>query len=181
MTTTYLLLGTNIGDRKCHLAQALDLLSESSLMEELFPGARRHLRPEQLSAVYETAAWGKIEQDDYLNQVVSVSTDLPPRELLRLISEIEIRMGRVRKKIWEPRIIDLDILFYGSLVITEERLSIPHPHLHHRRFALTPLADIAPDFLHPVIGKTVRELLESCEDPLSVRKYTGGEDHIVKP
>lgn len=171
MTTAYLLLGTNMGDRECHLERARDLLSgDRGGREGVFPPPGR-LVVEKRSHVYETAAWGKIEQDDYLNQVVSLSTTLSAQELLKFTSGIETIMGRVRKKVWEPRIIDLDILFYGDQIIREERLVIPHPHLQDRRFALTPLAEIAPDLVHPVFGITVRELLKQCPDPLGVRQY----------
>lgn len=171
MSTAYLLLGTNIGDRERHLERALTLLSGECLLEELFRPPLAGVEIQEVSHVYETAAWGKLEQDDYLNQVVRVSTTLSPQHLLKFISAIETRMGRVRRKVWEPRIIDLDILFYGSEIIREEKLVVPHPHLQDRRFALTPLAEIAPDLMHPVLRKSVRELLRICMDPLSVREY----------
>jgi len=171
MAIAYLLLGTNIGARKRHLERARALLEDHCLREELFPSQPGRVDIQRVSHVYETAAWGKIEQDDYLNQVIGVSTTLIPQRLLKLISEIETRMGRVRKKVWEPRIIDLDILFYGNQIICEEKLIVPHPHLQDRRFALTPLAEIAPSLVHPIIGKTIQELLRTCADPLSVREY----------
>lgn len=171
MTTAYLLLGTNIGDRQCHLERARRLLSAGPGAGGEVAAPAGQLVVKKLSHVYETAAWGKIEQDDYLNQVVSVSTTLSAQELLKFTSGIETGMGRVRKKVWEPRIIDLDILFYGDQIIREERLVIPHPHLQDRRFALTPLAEIAPNLVHPVFGVTIRELLKRCPDPLGVRQY----------
>ena len=171
MSTAHLLLGTNIGERERHLDRALSLLSGECLLEELFSPSFGRVEIQAVSHVYETAAWGKLEQDDYLNQVVRISTTLSPHHLLKLISAIETRMGRVRRKVWEPRIIDLDILFYGSEIIREEKLVVPHPHLQDRRFALTPLAEIAPDMIHPVLRKSVQELLRICSDPLSVREY----------
>lgn len=174
MVTAFLLLGTNIGDRAGHLLDARELLASPGLLSDLFPDLPRghSVTVTRVSRIYETAAWGKIEQDDYLNQVVSIATLLNPQQLLLLISTIESRMGRIRKKIWEPRIIDLDILFYGMEVISEEKLVIPHPHLQDRRFALTPLAEIAPDLLHPVLQKSIRALLEMCPDTLWVKEFT---------
>lgn len=170
MSTAYLLLGTNIGERECHLERALRLLSGEQPAEEYSPFSGQ-VEILEVSHIYETAAWGILEQDDYLNQVVRVSTTLSAQQLLIFISQIETTMGRVRKKVWEPRIIDLDILFYGSEIIREEKLVVPHPHLQDRRFALTPLAEIAPGFVHPVLGKSIQELLRICTDPLSVREY----------
>lgn len=169
MITAYLLLGTNMGNRLQHLRDARDMLSAGNYNENMPPGAQLTLLQE--SSIYETAAWGKIEQDEYLNQVISISTDLPPLTLLKITSCIETRLGRVRKKVWEPRIIDIDILLYGNEIIREEKLIIPHPHLQNRRFVLTPLVEIAPHFLHPLFGKDILALLQECPDTLWVRKY----------
>lgn len=170
MITAYLLLGTNMGDRLQHLKDARKLLGAAGYNENITPGAQLILLQE--SSIYETAAWGKIEQDDYLNQVIAISTDLPPLTLLKITSCIETRLGRIRKKIWEPRIIDIDILLYGNEIIREEKLIIPHPHLQNRRFVLTPLFEIAPHLLHPVLEKDILTLLEECPDTLWVRKCT---------
>jgi 2-amino-4-hydroxy-6-hydroxymethyldihydropteridine diphosphokinase len=169
MAISFLLLGTNIGDRKGHLQEALSLLQATG--EETDEPDAAPVRIMRTSSVYESAAWGKIRQADYLNQAVEIATSLRPASLLAFTAAIETRMGRIRKKVWEPRIIDIDILFYGDQVIGQEKLIIPHPHLQDRRFVLTPLAEIAPGLRHPVLKKTIAELLDACGDPLWVRKY----------
>lgn len=169
MIKAYLLLGSNIGDRLQHLQDARDLLWNGN--QGGITASERRIITLKASSIYETAAWGKIEQDDYLNQVIAISTGLTPMALLNETSCIETRLGRVRKKVWEPRIIDVDILLYGNEIIREEKLIIPHPHLQNRRFVLTPLAEIAPHLLHPVFKKDILRLLEECPDPLWVKKY----------
>lgn len=172
MTIAFLLLGTNIGDRHAHLKEALSLLDPRAGMADDpgIPVTAPATCITQTSSVYESAAWGKIEQADYLNQAVRISTSLLPLELLAVTADIETKMGRIRKKVWEPRIIDIDILLYGNQVIREEKLIIPHPHMQDRRFVLMPLAEIASGFMHPVLGKTIGDLLKICPDPLWVKK-----------
>ncbi|GAA4309313.1 2-amino-4-hydroxy-6-hydroxymethyldihydropteridine diphosphokinase [Compostibacter hankyongensis] len=162
MNTVFLLIGGNIEDRYKHLGKAVELISQQIG------------KIENVSAVYETAAWGIQEQADYLNQAIQVNTYLTPQELMKAARSIETNMGRERRVVWGPRIIDVDILFYNQEVIQEEKLFIPHPHLHERRFVLTPLEEIAPDLQHPVLKKTIRELLDACPDPLWVRKFSYG-------
>jgi 2-amino-4-hydroxy-6-hydroxymethyldihydropteridine diphosphokinase len=102
---------------------------------------------------------GKTDQDWFVNGVVSLETSMDPRELLDFLLSIERKMGRVREAKWGPRTIDLDILFYGNQILKETDLQVPHPRLHERRFVLIPLKDVAPDLVHPVLGKTVSEIL----------------------
>lgn len=161
MPIAFLLLGTNMGNRLQNLRQAV---REIALHQET-------IRVIKLSSIYETAAWGKLEQDDYLNQALKIETTLSPQQLLEVTASVETAMGRTRKKVWEPRIIDIDIIFYNQLIIKEKTLTLPHPHLQERRFVLMPLAEIAAGFIHPVFKKSVRSLLTDCPDPLWVKRY----------
>ncbi|MDB5262594.1 MAG: 2-amino-4-hydroxy-6-hydroxymethyldihydropteridine diphosphokinase [Adhaeribacter sp.] len=159
MPATYLLLGSNQGQRASFLAAATALLANQA-----GPVTRK-------SAIYETAAWGLEDQAAFLNQVLQVSTDLSPEKLLVQINLIEIELGRERIIKWGARVIDIDILYYDDLVLQSPELIIPHPHLQARRFTLMPLAEIAPAFRHPVFGKTNQELLAECPDNLPVALY----------
>ncbi len=122
----------------------------------------------RVSALYETAPWGGIEQPAFLNQVLEVNTALAPEEVLRIALELEHEAGRIRYERWGARHLDVDILYFGQKIMDSPRLSIPHPRLHERRFTLVPLVEIAPNFVHPVLKKTNAELLESCSDQETV-------------
>ena len=158
MNKTYLLTGGNEGDRYLNLQQAranIELICGQLLL---------------ISSLYETAAWGKTDQADFLNQVLLVNTVLSPRSLLDAIFSIEEKGGRKRTIKNAPRTIDIDILFYNGLVLEESGLTIPHPRIADRRFVLEPLNEISPQFVHPVFGKTIHELLLECKDELAVKK-----------
>lgn len=144
----YLLLGSNLGNRKEILDKAIKLLNQKVgiIISQ--------------SKDYETAPWGVTDQPDFLNLVVSIQTRLKPLQILEITQSIENQLGRIRKEKWGARLIDIDILFYGNEIIDEPNLKIPHPLLQERDFALSPLAEIAPDFVHPVLGKTILELRE---------------------
>lgn len=155
---TILLLGSNLGNvlqnlntAKQGIAESIGLISKES-------------------SIYRTAPWGVTNQPEFLNQVVAVMTSLNPSDLLAATRLIEQNIGRKRKGKWEARVIDLDILFYQEEVVNELNLIIPHPGIPHRRFTLEPLAEISPDFVHPVLKKKISELLAECDDPSPVTR-----------
>ena len=157
--TVFLGLGSNLGNRQKNLDLALDLLSQ-----------RMHIK--NVSSVYETDPVGNTEQPRFLNLVCQVNTLLAPKELLTLAKGIELKLGRVpAKTINAPRIIDIDILLYGDKIMKLKKLTIPHPRLVERAFVLVPLAEIAPDAVHPVSGKTARELLNEVTEKQGVFKW----------
>jgi 2-amino-4-hydroxy-6-hydroxymethyldihydropteridine diphosphokinase len=158
MIDVFLLLGSNLGDRKQLLEEAIEHIEE-----EIAPVTKS-------SAVYETQSWGKTNSPDYLNQVVLLQTELPAQIILQRILNIEWKIGRIREEKWGPRIIDIDILFYGDALINEANLQVPHPELHNRRFTLEPLAEIAADLVHPVLNKNITQLKNELKDNLIVRK-----------
>ena len=123
------------------------------------------------SSVFETAAWGLREQPAFLNQVLQVSTHLSAIGLLHAVLQIEEQAGRQRLQKMGPRIIDIDILFYNQVIISLPDLKVPHPEIENRRFVLTPLNELAPQFIHPVLQTTVADLLQKCPDLLEVKKF----------
>lgn len=160
MNTAYLLTGGNMGNREENLARARELLNEQCG------------RVITASSLYETAAWGKTEQPSFLNQALQLQTTLTARQLIRRILKLEKQMGRIREEKYGPRIIDIDILLFNDEKHNYPLLKVPHPELPNRRFALLPLAEIAPALIHPVLKKTIKELLDECPDHLEVKKYS---------
>jgi len=160
MNKAYLLTGGNLGNREENLATARELIN----------GHCGNII--KASSLYETAAWGKTDQPSFLNQALEVDTPLNSRQLIRWILKAEKMMGRVRDEKYGPRLIDIDILLFNNEKHNYQFLKLPHPEMQNRRFALLPLAEIAPDIIHPVLNKTIHELLKECTDELPVKKYS---------
>ena len=165
----YLGLGTNLGDRRNNLQQALGLLA-----------GEPRLRLSRCSQIYETEPWGVADQPAFLNCVAEVATSLDPESLLGLCKRVEEELGRQPGLRWGPRLIDLDILLYGNEVVGLPHLEIPHPRLHVRAFALIPLAELAPEAVHPLLELSVAELLEKTGGIGGVRPWEG-ENSAVGP
>ena len=154
MNKAYLLIGGNMGDRLANLENAKKAI-EKDLGNILYT-----------SSVYETAAWGKENQPAFLNQALLIETKLNAEDVMNTILQIEKNMGRIRQEHLGPRTIDLDIIFFNDQIMNTENLTIPHPQMQKRNFVLTPLNEIAPDFIHPIFNKSIAQLLMDCEDSL---------------
>lgn len=154
----FLLTGSNLGDLEANLATAATHIERQC-------GAIV-----QRSSLYQTAAWGKQDQSDFLNQVLQIKTSHSAESLLTKVLAIEQAMGRIRKEKWGERLIDIDILYVNEAIIDAPHLQLPHPGIASRRFVLEPLTEIAPDFIHPVLLKSNQALLTSCADPLVVKR-----------
>jgi 2-amino-4-hydroxy-6-hydroxymethyldihydropteridine diphosphokinase len=152
-------IGSNLGDALQNCKDAIESISRLSSVELIQP-----------SSFYKTEPVGDIKQEYFINAVVEIKTELPARELLKTLQKIEKKMGRERSIKGGPRIIDLDIIFYGHEIIREKGLTVPHPEMHKRRFVLEPLNEIASYFIHPVFGVSVRGLKERLDDTKSVEK-----------
>jgi len=159
MKGIFLLLGSNEGESKRVLERAI---GEISLQIGVVVKA---------SSIYRTKAWGIEDQPDFLNQVLEVESDLSPTEILKSILGIEKSLGRKRDIKWSSRVIDIDILYYGSEIVAEHHLTIPHPEIQNRNFTMVPLCEIAPDFIHPILGKSQNELLKGTSDALAVNIF----------
>ncbi len=159
MHSAYIGFGSNIGNRLSYIENAIHTLSQA-----------KGITLQEISSLYETDPIGYETQAKFLNGVVAIKTRLSPHTLLHTLKEIEITVGRRHRTRWGPREIDMDILIYGDTCLQTSNLVIPHPEMHLRRFVLVPLAEIAPDIVHPVFNKTIQTLLERLEDDKSVVK-----------
>ncbi len=146
----YLALGSNLGNRAANLKEAI-----AALPPQMDVKAK--------SKVYETPPWGHVEQENFYNQVLKAQTYVEPEPLLKHLKRLEVALGRKPSFQNGPRLIDMDILFYDDLVLNTAALTIPHPHVHERGFVLLPMMDIAPEYVHPVKQRSVRELLSGCD------------------
>ena len=154
----YLLLGSNMGNSRQLISR-----TKKHIAKQIGPIIRE-------SGLYQTAAWGNTKQPDFLNQVIIVESALSPMDTMLTILAIEKKMGRIRTIKNAPRIIDIDILFYNKMVVDEENLQVPHPQISMRRFVLVPLNELSPLLIHPVLQKTIHQLLRVCPDKLAVKK-----------
>lgn len=157
MKLVYLIIGSNIGDRL-----KLIMKAESNLKKKVGPIVKE-------SSIYKSEAWGNNLLPEFLNKVIIIKTKISVESILSIISEIEKKLGRIRNgDQYISRTIDIDILFYDNLILKSKNLTIPHPKIEERRFVLTPLAQIVPEFIHPVSGQKISKLLEKCNDKLYV-------------
>ena len=161
MELCYILFGSNMGDKDVVFAESCLLIN------------KRCGKLKDISSPYESEPWGFEADEWFLNRLIVIETELDPDELMRQLLDIEAELGRVRQPEIEgytSRVVDLDILYYGNWVMQTPMVTIPHPRLHLRRFALMPLCELIPDFVHPVLQRTQNELLEACPDTSEVRK-----------
>ena len=152
MSIVYVGIGSNLGDREKNCLRAIALLERNGIVVR------------QRSSLYETMPWGMRDQPLFLNMAIEAETGLKPQELLELLKNVEIEVGRKKSARWGPRTIDLDILLYDDATLRTETLTIPHPLLHKRDFVLIPLCEIAPDLRHPVLQSTMNELLQKLRN-----------------
>ncbi len=157
MNTAYFLVGGNIGNRENNISLAINLINQN--IGKIF----------RKSSMYQTAPWGNKEQPDFLNQVLQIKTKLNAGQCMEQILIIENKIGRVRTIKNAPRAIDIDILFYNNEVINSPNLTVPHPQIKKRTFVLVPMNELSPNFIHPVLYKSINYLLSTCTDPLEVR------------
>lgn len=159
MLSVYISAGSNLGNRESNLKKSIDLISE-------------HCSVIYVSSIYETEPVGKTEQPYFMNAVFRIGTVMLPHCLLKILKGVESEMGRVSKERWGPRIIDLDIVLYGNIIIDTPGLKIPHPEMHDRKFVLEPLCELSPELIHPLLKQDIKTILEHLETDKKTRKIT---------
>ena len=159
MNIVFLQLGSNIGDRKMFLQKAIKNINMKLGTVVNF------------SKIYESEAWGVKNQNNYLNQILKITTNLDSNQILREVLDIEKILGRKRKEKWGERCIDIDIILFNNDIIKTIELSVPHDYMHNRMFVLLPLSEIAPNMVHPIYKKTIKELTLECDDKGFVKEY----------
>ncbi|MBA3648120.1 MAG: 2-amino-4-hydroxy-6-hydroxymethyldihydropteridine diphosphokinase [Chitinophagales bacterium] len=159
MHQAYLLFGSNLDDRESHINHGLDKLRLNNI------------KILKASSIYETSPWGVINQPDYLNVAVKIATNLSSVELFGIVKEFEREEGRINLQKYAPRELDIDILFYDEIIFENNELIIPHPKIQLRKFTLIPMNEIASAYVHPVLKKSIKNLLLECEDIGTVRLY----------
>ncbi|MCE1164550.1 MAG: 2-amino-4-hydroxy-6-hydroxymethyldihydropteridine diphosphokinase [Bacteroidetes bacterium] len=156
----FLGLGSNVGNRALYLKKTTDAIAE-----------HKRIKLIKSSSVYETEPWGIRDQENFLNSVLKIETDLTPSELLKFLKATEKSVGRTKRGKWLEREIDIDILFFGDLVYQSESLAVPHKEIQNRKFVLVPMNEIAQDFTHPVLFKTMKKMLSDTRDKSKVKPY----------
>jgi len=157
----FLGLGSNIEERVTYLNTATSLIGSCS-----------YIKIVQSSLIYETEPWGIRNQKRFLNKVLSLESSLPPEDLLTFVKEVEIKTGRTESARWHEREIDIDVLFYDNEIISSDKFGLPHKEIQNRKFVLIPMCEIAADFIHPVLNKSMKQLLEESKDISEVKIYT---------
>jgi 2-amino-4-hydroxy-6-hydroxymethyldihydropteridine diphosphokinase len=157
--TAYLIIGSNLDNREENLNKAIQSIEENcGIITEK-------------SAIYESAPWGNTKQPAFLNQALTLRTDMSAKKLMKQVLHIERLMGRIRTVKMGPRLIDIDIALMDEEIVHSDGLILPHPHLQDRKFVLLPLSEIAPKAFHPIFNKTIAQMLKECEDVLDVKKF----------
>jgi dihydroneopterin aldolase/2-amino-4-hydroxy-6-hydroxymethyldihydropteridine diphosphokinase len=152
-------IGSNLGNKEENICKAIKLIGELDSTEVI-----------DASSFYKTSPVGFVDQDWFINAVIKIKTYLPPNELMSSLLSIESSLGRIRKEKWGARTIDLDILFYGNIILNEEDITVPHPHLHERKFVLEPFCEIEPEFVHPVYNKSILRLCNELQGDERITK-----------
>ena len=157
--TAYLSLGSNMGDCVWTMQEALEMIDQLE-----------GTTVKKVSSFYQTRAWGITDQPDFVNAAAEISTKLPAEMLMNDLLDIENRLGRVRRERWGPRVIDIDLLLFDNLTLFSEKLHVPHPEFHKRKFVLVPLCEIAPEIIHPGFNKNILQLLGLCADETAIAR-----------